>query len=60
MHHKFAVIDNGLVIAGSYNWTTAADRENYDDLLVLRDPGLVAAFAKRFAQLWKQLGPERA
>jgi len=29
-HHKFAVIDNEIVITGSYNWSDSADDDNFE------------------------------
>jgi phosphatidylserine/phosphatidylglycerophosphate/cardiolipin synthase-like enzyme len=43
MHHKFIAIDDRAVWAGSYNFTFNAQR-NYETLLRLDDPGLVAQF----------------
>jgi len=35
MHHKFAVIDGKLVITGSYNWTTSAERSNKENAVFM-------------------------
>ncbi|MFH1182111.1 MAG: phospholipase D-like domain-containing protein, partial [Candidatus Woesearchaeota archaeon] len=37
MHHKFFVIDNSIVITGSFNPTKAADESNDDNLVVIRN-----------------------
>lgn len=34
MHHKFCVIDNNITIHGSYNWTTAAETKNNEEISV--------------------------
>jgi mitochondrial cardiolipin hydrolase len=52
MHHKFAILDRKVILAGSYNWTLESERENYDDLLVLREPALVLEFQQEFDRLW--------
>jgi len=54
MHNKFAVIDNAVLIAGSFNWTPTADQQNEENLLIINDPGTVQKFAERFEYLWKQ------
>jgi phosphatidylserine/phosphatidylglycerophosphate/cardiolipin synthase-like enzyme len=55
MHQKFAVIDRRLVFSGSYNWTHAADKLNYENLLLFRDAGLLAEEYRRvFIDLWEQ------
>jgi len=54
MHHKFALLDRKLVITGSYNWTSASEDKNYDNLLILRSPDLVEAYRAEFAALWEK------
>ena len=34
MHHKFCVIDNQLVITGSYNWSTSAECKNIENMVL--------------------------
>lgn len=52
MHNKFAVIDNRVLITGSFNWTPTADRENQENLLILTDKDLVKQYSDRFEFLW--------
>jgi cardiolipin hydrolase len=52
MHHKFAIIDGGRLLCGSYNWTRGAADVNYENLIDTTDPDLVAAFAAEFGRLW--------
>jgi phosphatidylserine/phosphatidylglycerophosphate/cardiolipin synthase-like enzyme len=37
-HDKVMILDGAIVITGSYNWTVAAERDNGENLLVIRDP----------------------
>jgi mitochondrial cardiolipin hydrolase len=53
MHHKFAIFDNRVVATGSYNWTQSAERANYENLILLDDPKVVARFAEEFQRLWR-------
>ena len=53
MHNKFAVFDDRLVATGSYNWTNSAERANYENLVFLDDPDLVARFRREFQRLWQ-------
>lgn len=48
MHHKFALLDDGLLLSGSFNWTYNCNTEN---LLVSDDPGAVEAFRHEFSRL---------
>ncbi len=51
-HHKFAVLDEGTVITGSYNWTYRADAANHENLLLLRDVRSAAAYRAEFERRW--------
>ena len=56
MHNKFAVIDHGVLITGSFNWTPTADRENQENLLILTASDLIKQYADRFELLWSAGG----
>jgi phosphatidylserine/phosphatidylglycerophosphate/cardiolipin synthase-like enzyme len=53
MHNKFAIIDNEVLITGSFNWTPTADRKNEENLLIMTDRWLIKKYAERFEYLWK-------
>jgi phosphatidylserine/phosphatidylglycerophosphate/cardiolipin synthase-like enzyme len=42
------VIDQALVITGSFNFTRAAETRNAENLLLIRDPALAAAYGRNF------------
>lgn len=52
MHNKFAVIDNKVLITGSFNWTKNAENDNQENLLIITDKKLIDQYAKRFEFLW--------
>ena len=52
MHNKFAVIDGKIVISGSYNWTTSAEKWNYENLLIISSNRVAGSFEKEFMELW--------
>lgn len=54
MHHKFAIFDARLLLTGSYNWTRSACDENYENLVILAAPRLVADFSRAFEALWRR------
>ncbi|MEM1518588.1 MAG: phospholipase D-like domain-containing protein, partial [Nitrososphaerota archaeon] len=54
MHHKFAVIDDEVVITGSYNWSAAAEDKNDENLVVLRDEEVAQLYRKEFERVWKE------
>lgn len=49
MHHKFLVVDRYLVVTGSYNFTSKATKENYENVVRIADP----AIARRFVEAWE-------
>ncbi|KAG0314767.1 hypothetical protein BGZ97_008980 [Linnemannia gamsii] len=54
MHHKFAVVDDQLVINGSYNWTKGARFENKENLTLTNSPKAVQGFKGEFERLWAE------
>jgi len=52
MHNKFAVIDNKMVITGSYNWTASAGERNDENLLVIDDKNIIKEYQNQFNILW--------
>jgi len=53
LHDKFAVIDNRIVITGSFNWTASAESRNNENLLVIFSPDLAGKYKEEFLKLWK-------
>ncbi len=48
-HNKVMLVDNKLIVTGSFNFTRAADEDNAENLLVISGkPKLYAAYAKNF------------
>ena len=60
MHHKFVILDQQTVLTGSYNWTMESEDENHENLLILRDPEPVEAYAREFEALWAATGRDDA
>ncbi len=53
MHHKFALLDEEVVLTGSYNWTLASEEQNYENLLILREPEHIKVYKTEFEALWE-------
>ena len=53
MHHKFCVIDDEIVITGSYNWTVKARRFNKENVLCISDKNIVNQYLQEFESLLK-------
>jgi len=52
MHHKFVVIDDSLVITGSYNWTENANSKNNENLVFIQSKDTAELFSREFFELW--------
>ena len=60
MHHKFAIIDNRILLTGSYNWTFSANNRNDENLMIIDDPEIIEIFQNQFINLWtNKYSPER-
>ncbi|KAJ8318461.1 hypothetical protein KUTeg_003552 [Tegillarca granosa] len=57
MHHKFVVIDNEILINGSFNWTRQAITGNQENLVVMNDPEIVQQFQTEFENMWTEFDP---
>lgn len=55
MHHKFAIVDEDLLIIGSFNYTEKASTINYESVIVLNHRPTINAFMTHFEELWSEL-----
>jgi cardiolipin hydrolase len=56
MHHKFAILDEEVILTGSYNWTRSAAHYNHENILVTNDAAVVARYRDCFENLWPAMG----
>ena len=54
LHHKFGVIDKQIVITGSHNWSTSANYNNDETVLVINNPIVAAHFIQEFERLYSK------
>lgn len=54
MHNKFCVIDNQIVITGSYNWSDNAEYKNDENISIQVDPKQATKYSVKFRELRKQ------
>lgn len=50
LHHKFVIIDDDLLITGSYNWTRFSGK-NYENMVVINDDVIIEQFSNEFDEL---------
>lgn len=57
MHNKFCIIDNRILITGSYNWTLRAEKLNLENIIISTDKQLINEFQSYFDYLLKNTSP---
>ncbi len=53
MHHKFAILDEAVVITGSFNWTTQAVKSNQENILFFENEKIAKNYLDEYNRLWK-------
>ncbi len=51
-HNKFAVFDGRLLETGSYNWSQSSNVNDYNNVIIRTDPGLIASFEAYWQWMW--------
>jgi phosphatidylserine/phosphatidylglycerophosphate/cardiolipin synthase-like enzyme len=59
MHHKFALLDDAVLINGSFNWTRQAESSNNENVCVSNDGYFVEQFSDEFQRKWDQFEGQR-
>jgi len=54
MHHKFMIVDDSVVVTGSFNFSSSTQDAN--NVLVIHDPGVAQAFRGEFELMWGGAG----
>jgi phosphatidylserine/phosphatidylglycerophosphate/cardiolipin synthase-like enzyme len=49
-HNKVLIIDEAIVVTGSFNFTKAAEESNAENLLILRSPELASLYTRKFIE----------
>ncbi len=52
MHNKFCIIDDYIIITGSYNWTVSADLKNDENLLIIESKEIARIYKEQFNKFW--------
>lgn len=53
IHNKFCIVDNKIVIDGSYNWTVLAETNNDENIVVIENGKVIKSFISAFENLIK-------
>jgi phosphatidylserine/phosphatidylglycerophosphate/cardiolipin synthase-like enzyme len=54
MHHKVIILDGRISIAGSFNFSNNADKDNDENLLIVEDRGFAQFFEAEFDRVLRQ------
>ncbi len=57
MHHKILILDDSIVVLGSYNFTASAENKNDENLIVVYDPRLAAVLDREFQRVYQAARP---
>ena len=52
LHHKLLIIDDEVVITGSFNFSRSAAETNDENIIILRDPVIGALYGDEFRRVW--------
>jgi phosphatidylserine/phosphatidylglycerophosphate/cardiolipin synthase-like enzyme len=52
VHNKVMVLDNEVVITGSFNFTNSAETRNAENLLILKSQDLAARYKTQWLAHW--------
>lgn len=54
IHNKFCIVDDQIVIDGSYNWTILAEKNNDENIVVIENGSAIDSFIKAFDKLTRK------
>jgi len=54
MNHRFAILDSKKVVTGSFDWSEASEKWNYENIAIIKDSDVVASYQKEFDRLWRE------
>jgi phosphatidylserine/phosphatidylglycerophosphate/cardiolipin synthase-like enzyme len=54
MHHKVMIIDESIVVTGSYNFTNSAEASNDENVVVIYDRAIAGQFLGEFRRVFAQ------
>lgn len=59
MHHKVIIIDRGIVVTGSYNFTASASDTNDENVVIIYNSSIAGKYMEEFQRVYEQaLVPE--
>jgi len=59
MHHKVIIVDDEIVVLGSFNFSEAADSMNDENVLIVHDRGIASLFRDEFRRIYREASEGR-
>lgn len=57
LHHKYAIMDDAMIVTGSHNWSNAANSVNDENTIIIHDASVANVFRQEFEARWNELAP---
>lgn len=52
MHHKVMIVDEKIVLTGSFNWSTSGQENNNENLIVIKSTYIADIYEDEFQEIW--------
>jgi len=54
LHHKVIIIDNRIVITGSFNFSDSANTKNNENIIIIDNADIAKRYLEEFQRVWKE------
>lgn len=54
MHNKVMIVDEEIVITGSYNWSSSAENRNNENMIIIRSREIAEIYEREFEKIWEK------
>ncbi len=54
LHDKIIIIDDGIVVTGSLNFSSSADEDNEENVVILDNTEIAALYLQEYEKLWNE------
>lgn len=54
LHHKVIIIDNRIVITGSFNFSDGANTKNNENVIIIDNADIAKRYLEEFQRVWKE------
>jgi phosphatidylserine/phosphatidylglycerophosphate/cardiolipin synthase-like enzyme len=54
LHHKVIIIDDSIVVTGSLNFSSSADEDNEENVVILDNAEIAALYLQEYQKVWDE------